>query len=81
MMPCPAQAKPVLCGWLVLVLLALGAAEAGASSWKIRKLGGRDYLPVTQIAAFYKLQVRPRGDRAVSLVSAGRSMDFRAGSR
>ncbi len=81
MMPRPAQAKPVLCGWLVLVLLVLGAAEAGASSWKIRKLGGRDYLPVTQVAAFYKLQVRPRGDRAVSLVSAERSMDFRAGSR
>jgi N-acetylmuramoyl-L-alanine amidase len=68
-------------GWLALVILLAGAVESGASAWRIKKLGGRDYLPVTQIAAFYKLRVAPRGDRAVSLASDERSMDFRAGSR
>jgi N-acetylmuramoyl-L-alanine amidase len=68
--------------WLVLVALLAAAGEAAASpAWRIKKLGGRDYLPVTQIAAFYKMRVAPRGDRGVSLSSDERSMDFRAGSR
>ena len=80
MMPRLRKAQPVWCGWLVMAVLLLGAADC-AAAWRIKKLGGRDYLPVTQVAAFYKLKVRPRGNRAVSLVSADRSMDFRAGSR
>ena len=81
MMPRLRIARSVWCAWMALAVLLLGAADCGAAAWRIKKLGGRDYLPVTQIASFYKLKVQPRGDRAVSLVSAERSMDFRAGSR
>ncbi|MEX1044843.1 MAG: N-acetylmuramoyl-L-alanine amidase [Chthoniobacterales bacterium] len=73
--------RAAACGWLVLIVLLAGVAESGASSWRIKKLGGRDYLPVTQVAGFYKLRVVPRGGRAVSLFSDDHSIDFRAGSR
>ena len=66
---------------LVLLALLCGAGEAGAASWRIKKLGGRDYLPAAQIAGFYKMRVVPRGDRAVSFVSDERRVDLRAGSR
>ncbi|MBU3664577.1 MAG: N-acetylmuramoyl-L-alanine amidase [Chthoniobacterales bacterium] len=69
---------------LVLAFAAVaspvGAAD-GAASWKIMRLGGRDYLPVSQIAAFYRMQAVPRGDRGVALSSAERSMSFEKGSR
>jgi len=62
------------------VLLPLPGAAASAD-WRVIKLGGRDYLPVNQIAGFYRLRAVPQGDRAISLVSDERRLDFRAGSR
>lgn len=71
----------------VVVLLAAASVwlsatpvEASSASWRIQRLGGRDYLPVTQIANFYQMRVMPHGDR-VSLSSAARRMDFAKGSR
>ena len=63
------------------LLLLLPAREAAASKWEIRTLGGRDYIPVAQIARFYQLRVVPRGDSGISLVSGTRRMDFNRGSR
>lgn len=67
---------------VVLLVLVASVAAAGASAqWQIQRLNGRDYLPVSQIAAFYQMRVVPRGDRGVSLVSDWRRMDFAKGSR
>lgn len=58
------------------------ASEAFASArWQLRRLGGRDYLPVRQVADFYRMKVVPRGDRGVSLVSETRRVDLARGSR
>jgi len=49
--------------------------------WRIRTLGGRDYVPVAQVADFYHMQLVGSGDDAVSLSSRTRIMEFVAGSR
>ena len=71
---------------LFLSVLVLGAnspatAADGASSWKIRRLAGRDYLPVAQIAEFYRMQITSRGDRGIALGSDEHSIVFDKGSR
>lgn len=63
---------------LFLLFFAGGSAEA---AWQLRVLGGRDYVPLSQVASFYKMRLVPRGDRGVALVSETRRMDFSAGSR
>jgi N-acetylmuramoyl-L-alanine amidase len=67
-----------LCCILAILCLPAGLAEA---SWQIRTLGGRDYVPLTQVANFYKMRLVSRGERGVSLVSDTRRMDFNRGSR
>ncbi len=59
----------------------LAPAPCAAAAWQIRRLGGRDYLPVAQVARFYGMRVVPRGERGVMLVSEGRTMEFTAGTR
>jgi N-acetylmuramoyl-L-alanine amidase len=49
-------------------------------TWKITSLQGRDYLPLSQVAAFYKLNMEVDGDTA-TLKSASRHMAFKANSR
>lgn len=44
-------------------------------------MGGRDYIPVSQMAQFYGMRVVLRGTNGVSLVSEDRRMDFARGSR
>ncbi|MFZ4484019.1 MAG: N-acetylmuramoyl-L-alanine amidase family protein [Chthoniobacterales bacterium] len=69
-------------GLLVAVLIISTAGPVlAASAWKIQRLNGRDYLPVRQLGTFYRMQVLPRGDSGVTLVSEGRRMDFVKGSR
>lgn len=77
------RSRSAWCAVLALaVWLSWGSPLAAASAdWRITKLGGRDYLPATQIAGFYGMRAVPQGDRSVSLVTDGRRMDFRAGSR
>ncbi len=69
----------------VLLLAALAAAwtsaDAAPASWRIQRLGGRDYIPASQIASFYAMRVVPRGERGVALAGGGRSMEFAGGSR
>ncbi len=77
----PAFAAPRLRGLAVCLLaVVLFPADAWAA-WNIQRLGGRDYLPLSQVAAFYQMRMVPRGDRGVSLVSEGRRMDFARGAR
>ncbi|MFM8886205.1 MAG: N-acetylmuramoyl-L-alanine amidase [Chthoniobacterales bacterium] len=64
----------------ILLALFLTGATAGAS-WQIRTLGGRDYVPLSQVANFYKMRLVPRGEKGVTLVSETRRMDFNRGSR
>lgn len=64
--------------FLVLFLSIGPIAEA---AWELRTLGGRDYVPLRQVASFYKMRQVSRGERGVSLVSEKRRMDFSAGSR
>ena len=66
---------------LALTLLLLPVCGALAAKWEIRTLGGRDYIPVSQIASFYQMRVLPRDDKGVSLLSGTRRMDFNRGSR
>lgn len=66
---------------IFLSLLLLPARESLASKWEIRTLGGRDYIPIAQIARFYQMRVVPRGSGGVALVSDTRRMDFNRGSR
>lgn len=65
-------------GTLLAVLLV---ERCPAASWQVRRLGGRDYLPLSQVAKFYGMRVVPRGERGASLVAEGRQMDFTAGTR
>lgn len=54
--------------------------EVGAA-WQVQRLGGRDYLPLSQVATFYKMRMAPRGSSGVGLYSEDRRMDFVRGSR
>ena len=69
---------PLLAAFAAAWMTADGAA---ATFWRIQRLGGRDYIPVSQIASFYEMRVLPRGERGVALASGGRSMEFAGGSR
>ena len=69
----------LLCVALLFVLAA--GAQAGSGSWQIRTLGGRDYVPLSQVADFYKMRLVGRGEKGVALVSGNRRMDFNRGSR
>ena len=66
---------------VVIALLGPESAQASVASWKIKRLGGRDYLPVSQMASFYQMRVLPRGDRGVVLEGNGRRMEFAKGAR
>lgn len=68
--------------WAGLLLMCwAAAAEASQATWRIQRLGGRDYLPLSQVAGFYHLKMAARGDRGVTLQSDSRRMDFAKGSR
>jgi len=54
--------------------------EAEKTGWQIVKLGGRDYLPVAQVAAYYKMKMNADGN-SVELKSSDRRVNFEAGSR
>ena len=62
-------------------LLLFVASSASAANWEIRTLGGRDYIPVSQIARFYTMRTVSRGTKGVSLVSDTRRIDLNQGSR
>jgi N-acetylmuramoyl-L-alanine amidase len=62
-------------------LLLATASEVAATGWQIKRLAGRDYLPLPQIASFYEMRTEHRGDRGVTLRGADRRMDFAKNSR
>ena len=64
-------------GSLLLILLLAGA-QAG---WQIKTLGGRDYIPLRQVASFYKMRAVPAGELGIVLESDTRRMQFAQGSR
>lgn len=66
---------------LAAVLFCAQAPGARAAEWKIQHIGGRDYLPLSQVAVFYRLRVSQFGERGVSLSGGGRRLDFAAGTR
>ena len=66
---------------VVFFLIWAAAGDVLAAGWKIKRLAGRDYLPVAQIAAFYEMRMQPRGDRGVVLKSGARRMEFAKNSR
>jgi N-acetylmuramoyl-L-alanine amidase len=63
---------------LLLIVLAVTPCFA---KWQIRTLGGRDYVPLWQVANFYQMRLVPRGEKGVTLASDTRRMDFNSGSR
>ena len=73
--------KRALAGAVVCLLMLSVADQAWASGWKIKRLAGRDYLPLSQVASFYQMRMAPRGDRGVTLRSETRRMDFDKNSR
>ena len=58
-----------------------GPGDGWAASWKIKRLAGSDYLPVSQIASFYQMRLTVRGDRGLMLSSGKRRMEFAKNSR
>lgn len=72
-------------GWrapIVAGLLLLGAAvDSWAATWQVKRLAGRDYLPVPQLASFYQMGLTTRGDRGVTLSSEQRRLEFGKNSR
>ena len=62
-------------------LLLLGAADGWVASWQVKRLAGRDYLPVSQLASFYQMRLIVRGDRGVVLSSGKRRIEFGKNSR
>lgn len=65
-----------------LLLLFAGVSEVwSAAGWKVTRLGGRDYLPASQVAAFYQMRTAPRGDRGALLRSETRRIEFFKNSR
>ena len=79
---CTKSSLPSL-GLVVLGLFFLGTEVVSSAPpvWQVKRLAGRDYLPATQVASFYKLGAERRGDRSVALVGPDRSMVFYKGSR
>lgn len=57
------------------------AASASAAGWQIKRLAGRDYLAIDQVASFYEMRMERRGDRGVTLRAGPRRMDFAKNSR
>jgi N-acetylmuramoyl-L-alanine amidase len=66
---------------VAVAVLCLGASELRAAGWQIKRLAGRDYLPVSQVASFYGMKTERRADRGVTLRSAQQRMDFGKNSR
>lgn len=66
---------------IVMLCSTLLTTATAATAWQVQRLGGRDYLPLSQVAAFYKMRLTPRGAGGVSLSSDDRRMDFGRGSR
>jgi N-acetylmuramoyl-L-alanine amidase len=63
-------------------LLRRESPENGhGNKWQITRLGGREYIPLWQVALFYRMRVSAAADTRISLSSQTRSMDFSAGSR
>lgn len=71
----------LLAGAAAGFFILAGAQEASSASWQIKRLAGRDYLPVSQIAGFYQMRIAPRGDRGVTLRSGTRQIDLAKNSR
>ena len=65
----------------VVCLLLLGAGDGWAASWQVKRLAGRDYLPVSQLASFYQMRLTVRGDRGLMLSSEKRRIEFGKNSR
>jgi len=63
-----------------LVEVAPPQTPESEGTWKITSLQGRDYLPLSEVAAFYKLNMEVNGDTA-TLKSASRRLAFKANSR
>lgn len=70
---------PIL--FLVIVAVLFLESECAAATWRIQRLGGRDYVPLSQVAQFYGMRLMPRGERGMVLISEGRIMEFTGGSR
>jgi len=70
--------KPSRLFWILLLVFLPADLPA---AWEIRTLGGRDYVPLAQVARFYQMSPVARGTDKVSLVSDTRRMDFSRGSR
>jgi len=66
---------------LAILLLAATVEVRAAEGWRIKRLAGRDYLPVSQLASFYQMRMQPRADRGMTLRSETRRMDFGKNSR
>ena len=62
-------------------LFLLGVGDSWASGWQVKRLAGRDYLPVSQLASFYQMRLIMRGDRGVVLSSGKRRIEFGKNSR
>lgn len=67
--------------FFALLVLSPAGLHAASAKWEIRTLAGRDYIPVSQVAGFYRMRAVPRAEGVVALVSDTRRMDLRAGSR
>lgn len=75
---------------LFLILIMFAGVAHGAADWELRRLGGRDYVTLDNVARFYGLQptelpeegVRPASNRKTQhLENARGELQVKAGSR
>jgi len=64
---------------LLLILLLPGVVDAAV--WNVVQIDRRKYVPISDVATFYRMARTVSNDKAFKLVSAGRTIEGKAGSR
>jgi len=67
--------------FFVLMLLLIAAGSAVAMKWNVVTMDGRRYVPITDVAKFYRLTPEVANGRSFRLTSPGRKLEGSAGAR
>lgn len=65
----------------LLALFCLLSTGFGWGQWNVMMHEGRRYVPVTDVARFYNMQMAASGDRSFRLLGNGRTLEGRAGQK
>ncbi len=68
-------------GLLPAILLILCLHTADAATWNVVKIGGRRYVPISDVADFYRMNIAASTGKTFKLTSPGRTLQGSSGSR